>query len=169
MKRASYAMVFGITVLALGAGGLLAFRRLEAEAEAARLANINLAPAVDQTTDTTPFVPIAQDSALYAALAGDDAKWRRIHARRYTLTELRARGNGTRSPREQMQDLVYEYRRSGQHGRAIAALEKWVDRNPRDHDSLLMLARMLNEYGRKDAAVERYRQLLAMKQGGFAE
>ena len=36
MKRASYVMVFGITVLALGAGGLLAFRRLEAEAEAAR-------------------------------------------------------------------------------------------------------------------------------------
>ena len=169
MRRASYALVFATTVMALGAGGLLAFRRLEAEAEAARAANISLAPAVEEPADTAPFLPIAHDPEAYAKYAAEDATWRRTHARRYTLAELRARGDGTRSPRQQMQDLVYEYRRSGQQGRAIAALERWVDRNPRDQESLLMLARMLNENGRNAAAVERYRQLLAMKQRGLAE
>ena len=169
MKRVSYALIFSLAILGLGMGGLLAFRRLEADAEAARAASAALAAAPVEAPSSEPFVPIAHERADYAKYAAEDARWRERHAHQYTLRELRERGDGTRSPRELMQDRVFEYKRRGQHARAIADLERWVARNPRDQQSLLALARLLNETGRNADAVVRYRQLLSIKQRNAEE
>jgi Flp pilus assembly protein TadD len=74
------------------------------------------------------------------------------------------RGDGSRSPRELLQDRVYENTRRGNHAQAIADLERWVARHPNDERALLSLARLLNETGRNAEAVVRYRQLLDLKQ-----
>ena len=108
----------------------------------------------------TPAVPTAAD---YARFAKADSAWRQTYARRYTLAELRARGDGRRSARDSVQDRVFRYARSGQHARAIAELEGWVGGHPRDRELLLSLARLLAESGQNDAAIRRYRQLLALQ------
>jgi hypothetical protein len=164
MKRASYACVFSFAVLTLSIGGLMAFRRLEAETEAAHAASVARAVMPAHKPSPKPFVPITPDPAEYEKYAAEDARWRRENARPYTLAELRARGDGTRSPREQMHDRVFEYQRRGQRARAIAELERWVTRNPRDPQAMLTLARLLNESGREGDAVLRYRQLLVMQE-----
>jgi Flp pilus assembly protein TadD len=61
-----------------------------------------------------------------------------------------------------MQDRVYLFTKHGDRAAAIAELEKWTRSNPRDGASLLALARLLNEAGRTDEAVARYRQVLAL-------
>jgi len=101
---------------------------------------------------------VANFADIYAA----DAAWRATNAREYSLAELRKRGDGRRSAREAMQDRVFSAQRAGNRGRAIAELERWVARNPRDADALLSLARLLNESGRKSESVARYRQALAV-------
>ena|SRR5688572_6287056 len=169
MKRASYAAVFSLAILGLSGGGVMAFRRLEADAAAARAASVALAATPVEPPRSGEFVPVAREPAEYARYAAEDARWRARHARPYTLRELRERGDGTRSPRQLMQDRVYEYTRRGQDARAVAELERWVARNPTDQQTLLELARLLNETGRNDAAVARYRQLLVLKQRNAEE
>src|SRR5262245_9640008 len=115
MRRASYAAAFGLAVFGLGTGGFMAFRRLEVETQAARAATVELAPAPEDTAPLPPFVPIAQNPREYAKYEAEDAQWRQLNARYYSLLELRVRGDGTRNPREMVEDKVYELKRRGQY------------------------------------------------------
>jgi hypothetical protein len=152
-------------VVALTASGIAVFRRVDALARAERAAAARAEQwPMERVTEDRPFQPIEPDSADYAAFAAEDAEWRRSKARPYTLSELRARGDGTRSPRQALQDRVYERTRRGDRAAAIAELERWVSRHPRDQDALLWLARLLSETGRSDDAILRYRQLLSSQQ-----
>ena len=162
MNRAWYACIFALAVAALSVGGLFAFRRLETTANAAALAEE--APSPDMLTPARPFVPIMGDPSEYARFEAEDAAWRRRDARQYSLAELRARGDGKRTPQELLQDRVYAYTRRGDRAGAINELERWVANHPSDQRALLSLARLLNETGRNDEAVARYRQLLEIKQ-----
>ena len=164
MKHAWYGLYFSLAVFGLGCGGLFAFRRLENEAQAAQAATARLTNPREMAAAHKPFVPIARDSDDYAQFAAEDAAWRRQHARQYTLSELRARGDGTRSPREKLDDRVYAHMRAGKKAAAITELERWVAAHPTDQRALLNLARLLNETGRDAEAVTRYRQLLRLKQ-----
>ena len=101
----------------------------------------------------------------FAELYASDEAWRLAHARQYTLAELRARGDGRRTPRQQMQDRVFSSTRAGNRSAAIRELEHWVRSNPRDADALLWLARLLNESGRNAESVRRYRQALGVVSG----
>jgi len=98
----------------------------------------------------------------FADVQAADAAWRLANAREYSLAELRKRGDGRRTAREAMQDRVFSAQRTGNRGRAITELERWVRANPRDADALLSLARLLNESGRSEESVKRYRQVLAV-------
>jgi Flp pilus assembly protein TadD len=59
--------------------------------------------------------------------------------------------------------VVFELVRRGDRRQAILVLEHWVGANPTDRDLLLSLARLLNEAGRSDDAIKRYRQILALR------
>jgi DNA-binding SARP family transcriptional activator len=61
-----------------------------------------------------------------------------------------------------MQDRVFKSTRRGDRAAAITELEQWVRAHPRDEESLLSLARLLNETGRTGDAVARYREILAL-------
>jgi Flp pilus assembly protein TadD len=63
-----------------------------------------------------------------------------------------------------MQDRVYNLTRRGDRDGAIGQLERWVGAHPRDAESLLALARLLNEAGRTNDAVVRYREILALRE-----
>lgn len=157
-----YALVFLLAALALTAGTVAAFTHISS----ASLAGTSEPPArpvadtVPATGAATPVIPTAADFARYAAA---DRVWRERHAKQYTIAELRARGNGKRSAREAMQDRVYLLTKRGERALAITTLEQWVQAHPRDQASLLSLARLLNEAGRTDEAVDRYRQVLALR------
>jgi tetratricopeptide (TPR) repeat protein len=170
MMRTWYACFFALAVVALTAGGISAFRRLDSIARAAaQAASAAAAWPQDSTPALRSFIPIAPDPADYAKYEAEDAEWRRRNARQFSLSELRARGDGTRSPRQALQDRVYAYTRRGDQSRAIAELERWLAQHPSDEHALLWLARLLNETGRHDDAIARYRQLLAAKQGSERE
>jgi Flp pilus assembly protein TadD len=158
-----YALVFLLAALGLTAGAIATFAHISAVSLASADAP-NAGPVAD-TVETaaavTPAVPTAADFARYAAA---DRAWRERHARQYTIAELRARGDGKRSPREAMQDRVYNLTRRGDRAGAIAQLERWVSAHPRDAESLLSLARLLNEAGRTSDAVARYREILAIRE-----
>jgi thioredoxin-like negative regulator of GroEL len=169
MIRTWYACFFALAVVALTTGGIYAFRHLESIASAAPLAAGTVSLPEDSVSVEGKFDPIVPAPADYSAHAAADAAWRQRHAREFSLSELRARGDGTRTARQSLQDRVYEYTRQGDKARAIMELERWVARNPGDQDALLWLARLLNETGRNADAITRYRQLLDAKQRAGSE
>jgi Flp pilus assembly protein TadD len=160
-----YALLFAFAILALTVVAVATFDRISAGALAA-----SPPPAVSESpADTipaagvqTPVVPAHSD---YERFAEDDRAWRARHARPYSAAELRARGDGKRTARETMEDRVFEYTRRGERARAVAELERWVRAHPRDEQALLSLARLLNEIGRTEDALARYRQILALHGG----
>lgn len=162
MTRAWYAGFFTLAVLALGAGGLFAFRQIESMIAAARAASADVAWPQNGNPVSRPFVPIVPSPDEYARYDDVDADWRERNARQFTLSELRARGDGRRTPQDSLFDRVYEYTRRGDRAQAITELERWVARNPGDEQVLLTLARLLNETGRNADAITRYRELLAL-------
>src|SRR5688500_7144784 len=163
MIRAWYACFFTLAVLALCAGGLFAFRRLESDANAATARAAYVQPR-DSAALKRKFVPIAPDPGEYDRFAAEDAAWRKRNARQYTVSELRVRGDGKRSEQDLLHDRVYEHTRRGNYARAIVELEQWLNRHPSDQRALLSVARLLNETGRNSEAIVRYRQLLEVKQ-----
>ena len=158
--RARYGVVLvGMTML-LTAGAVFAFVQIGALPERTPAPTAPwLAP-----PDSTPSSPILPDAADYERFAEDDRRWRAEHAREYTIAEIRARGDGRRSPREAMQDRVFTLVQRGNRTQAIAELERWVDGHATDGDALLWLARLLNEDGQREASLRRYRQLMALQQ-----
>lgn len=107
----------------------------------------------------------AEPPPSFSEVFAADEAWRAANAKPYTLAELRARGDGRRTPRQQMQDRVFASTRAGNSSAAIRELERWVRSNPRDADALLWLARLLNESGRSGESVRRYRQALSLVGG----
>ena len=155
-----YALAFVLVVVGLTAAAVATFVHISS------VSIVAAAPGAGPVADTvtrpeveTPAVPTAAD---YARYADADRLWRERNARQYTIAELRARGNGKRTPREAMQDHVFALTRRGDRPGAIAELERWVRGHPRDEESLLSLARLLNEVGRTSDAVSRYREILAL-------
>ena len=158
-----YAVAFGLSALALTLGTVVSFRQISRNAIAR---DSLILPAADTLGGDAIVAPVMPSRAEYARFDSVDRAWRAEHAHAYTLAELRARGDGRRTPRELMEDRVYDYTRRGARAQAIAELERWVRSNPRDRDAVLSLARLLNESGRTNEAIARYRQLLGTHAGG---
>jgi hypothetical protein len=157
MRYSRYTWSFAGAVIVLTLAALASFRAISALALGAPTDARLSWPA-----DTLSAAPTAA-APSYAALAALDEDWRRQNARQYTLSELRARGDGRRTPRQALQDRVYAHTRRGDRGAAIRELERWVASHRNDGDALLWLARLLNEAGRKGESVRRYRQALALE------
>lgn len=155
-----YALAFLLVVVSLTVAAIATFVHISSVSIVAAAPGAGpVADSVPRPEVETPPVPTAADYARYAEA---DRLWRERNARQYTIAELRARGNGRRTPREAMQDSVFELTRRGNRSGAIAQLERWVRGHPRDEQSLLSLARLLNEVGRTGDAVSRYREILAL-------
>src|SRR5258705_166461 len=162
MKRFRYSFLFAGLSAALTIAALASYRAISP------IATGRDAPSLTWPDDTLPTREarlVAVPARAYAALAAADSSWRAQYAREYTLDELRARGDGRRTPRQAMQDRVYRYTRAGNRARAIGELERWLESNPRDADALLSLARLLNEAGRSKEAIPRSRQLPPLPAG----
>ena len=157
MISARYPFVFLAAVIVLTAATLVSYGRIGGTAALSK--TFGRWPG-DSTPEHPPLtIPTRAD---YERFAASDSAWRAQNARQYTVAELRARGDGTRSDREILDDRVYTMTRRGDSMGAIRALEQWVARHPRDKGALLTLARLLRENGRTEAAVARYRQLLSL-------
>jgi hypothetical protein len=162
-----YPILFLVLAAALTLGALATFDRIERAASARAAAGLPRFPSGDTLPTAPAMSPIMPTRADYAGFAAADSAWRAEHARAYSIAELRKRGDGRRTARELMQDRVFEYSKRGRRGAAIAELERWVASHRRDSGALLSLARLLNENGQVDAAIIRYRQVLAL--GGAVE
>ena len=159
-----YAIAFLLAALGLTAAAVATFVHISSVSMiAAAPTSAPVADTVPSSEVSTPVVPTAAD---YARYSDADRAWRERHAQRYSIAELRARGDGKRTPREAMQDRVFKLTRGGDRAAAIRELEAWVKAHPRDRESLLSLARLLNEVGRTSDAVVRYRQILALREHG---
>ena len=157
-----YALAFLLAAVCLTTGAIATFARISSTSIAAAT-QPSAPPAADTVPTAEVLTPVAPTAADYARYADADKAWRERHARQYTIAELRARGDGRRTPREAMQDRVFKLTRRGDHAAAILELERWVSGHRRDEGSLLDLARLLNETGRTSDAVTRYREILALR------
>lgn len=158
MKLSRYTIGFAGVVFFLTGTALMSYREISATIVTAE------APAVQWISDSAAVPARALGRGTmptYDAVAARDAAWLRVHARPYSLTEIRARGDGQRSPRQRLQDRVYAHSKAGRADDAIRELERWTRDNPRDSEAIVWLARLLNETGRRDDSVRRYRQALA--------
>jgi tetratricopeptide repeat protein len=157
MSRARYPLLFTMSVVVLTAATLVSYGRIGGLTRSAKTTG-------RWPGDSAPEHPplVIPTRADYERFAASDSAWRAQNARQYSLAELRARGDGTRSDRELLEDRVYLLTKRGDTNGAVSALERWVTRHPRDKSALLSLARLLREAGRTDAAVARYRQILAL-------
>jgi tetratricopeptide (TPR) repeat protein len=162
VTRLRYPAWFALAIVALTACAMFAFGRISqsALADAARQSAVPSA----RRAPAPPFVRATPDAL--ASFAEEDSVWRAGHARPLSLAELRVRGDGTRSPRQRMQDRVFAHMQRGERSRAVGELRQWMATHPRDEAALLSLARLLNETGRTDEAVQRYRQLLSLQERG---
>ena len=159
MNHLRYAFSLALAIVALTVVAVLTFGR------------ISSATISDSAAASVDTVVMAEHSAVAAVdtaairqrLAAEDRAWRERNARPVTVAELRQRGDGTRTPRQALDDRVFRYTQQGNRAAAIDELERWVKVNPRDEDALLSLARLLKEEGRTDASIARYRQLLALQ------
>src|SRR4051812_21179533 len=156
-----YALAFLFAAVALTVGAIATFVHIST-VSLVSAQPAGAAPVADTVPAGEVATPLTPTSSDYARYADADRAWRERHARQYTIAELRARGDGRRTPREAMQDRVFKLTRRGDRSAAIAELEQWVRGHPRDEESLLALARLLNEVGRTSDAVARYREILAL-------
>lgn len=158
-----YAAIFLVAALTLTLGALATFDHIESASRANAVAAQPMFPLGD-TLEPAPGVasPVIPTHADYAAFDAADSAWRAANAHRYSIADLERRGDGKRTARDLMQDRVFAFTKRGQRHSAIAELERWVAKHPRDSGALLSLARLLNADGQTDAAIVRYRQVLAL-------
>jgi tetratricopeptide (TPR) repeat protein len=168
-RRAPYALLFGLAIIVLLTGAVSTFRVIGASALRSMAADSAAAAMMSWPGDAHDVsradAPIVPDRAAYDRFAAEDSAWRARNARVVSVSELRARGDGKRTPRETMQDRVYRFQRSGRRESAVGELERWVGDHPRDEEALLSLARLLRETGRTDEALRRYRDALTLHSG----
>jgi tetratricopeptide (TPR) repeat protein len=168
-RRAPYAVLFGLAIVVLLTGAVSTFRVIGASALrtiAADSAAAAMASWPGDSQDVSrPAVPVVPSRAAYQRFTAEDSAWRARNAPVLSVKELRARGDGKRTPREAMQDRVYRLQRAGRREPAIGELERWVRDHPRDEEAVLSLARLLREAGRTDDALRRYRDALALHSG----
>jgi Flp pilus assembly protein TadD len=162
MKLSRYTWWFSAMVILLTISALATYR----EISAASLWSRNEPIAWIEDSAGIALARASGPSPSFSDVFAADEAWRQENARQYTLAELRARGDGRRTARQQMQDRVFASSRAGNRSGAIRELERWVRSNPRDADALLWLARLLNESGRSAESVRRYRQALGAVRGG---
>lgn len=156
MNRIRYPLLFIASVILLTAATVISYGRIGATVT--RDNAPKRWPGNQQPEHAQVSIPTRADYARYAA---DDSAWRVQNARQYSVDELRARGDGTRSDKEILEDRVYTLTRRGDRRGAVVALESWVRSHPHDRSALLSLARLLRETGNTNAAIARYRQLLS--------
>lgn len=163
MKRSRYSWWFAVVATALTITALTAYREINADT---LKPSQPIAWIEDSVGVAIERAVAASASPAWSEVYASDDAWRAQHARYFSLGEVRARGDGRRSPRQQMQDRVFARTRAGERGAAIRELERWVRSNPRDADALLWLARLHNEAGSRNESVRRYRQALGVVGGG---
>ena len=157
-----YALLFAAAAILLTLGALATFDHISTSLTASATTGLPPLPRADTLPSARVASPLVPTAADYARFADADRAWRDSAARRYSVAELRQRGDGRRTPRDLMQDRVFNDTRRGDRAGAVAELERWVARHPRDAKALVSLARLLNETGRADDAIARYRQALAV-------
>lgn len=154
------ALAMGSLVL-LGTVGFIGLR----QAMAPPVRAVPLSESTDSFAVRHPEL-IRPSASVYGRFASEDAAWRAEHARPPRAMEGTAAGGVWRpSARQVLDDRVYELMKAGRLDEAIDLLTAWVDRNPTDREELLKLARLLNQAGRSEEALPRYRQLLALEEG----
>ena len=169
-RRTPYALRAMLAMLALIAAASAGFVALQAAME----------PKRGEAPPATPRSPdfavrdawlIRPDSAAYAMFAEEDAKWRQRNAvpsaaiaQRERLT-IASGGEWRPSPRQSLNDRVWTLVQANRLAEAIDVLTNWVERHPGDREALLNLARLLNQAGRSEEAIPRYRELLALEEG----
>src|ERR1700737_1666846 len=135
-RRAPYALMFAIAIVLLLTGAVTTFRAIGASALRTMAADSAAAAIpswpVDSSSVSHTDAPVLPSRADYDRFAAEDRAWRERHARVLSVKELRARGDGRRTPREMMEDRVYRFQRAGQRDRAIAERTQWGPARPRD-------------------------------------
>ena len=164
MRALRYPLAFVLVIIALTVATLVAYDRISETSLSLAAPSAAVAADPEDSEPAPRFAPAGP--ADYEAFNDEDNAWRARNAQPFTLAALRARGDGRRTLRQLMQDRVFRHTQRGQRGQAIAELQRWVVSNPGDQAAILSLARLLNETGRTDDAVKRYRQLLALQERG---
>lgn len=160
-----YELSFALCIVVLTAAALATFNHISGPNDPVPV-DATSKPSADTLPTPGVVTPAAPTKADYARYADADQVWRESFAHQYTIAELRDHGDGRRTPRDSVQDRAYKFVQNGQRRLAITELERWVKTHPGDGDALLSLARLLNEEGRSDDAIGRYRQLLALHPRG---
>lgn len=160
-RSARYATALVLTVGLLAAGAAYAFRTLYAAM--AQEHTRTRGEGADRFVVSNPAA-VRPPASAYDVFAHDDAIWRARNAPRVTWWSLE---EGPyvwhKPPRQVVTDSAYELTRTGHLREAAAVLDAWLDAHPADGDLLLDAARLHNSSGETNAAVLRYRQLLALR------
>ena len=120
MSRARYPLLFTMSVIVLTAATLVSYGRIGGVARSAKTTG-------RWPGDSAPEHPplVIPTRADYERFAAPDSAWRAQNARQYSVAELRARGDGTRSDREVLDDRVYLLTKRGDTRGAVSTLERW--------------------------------------------
>ena len=161
MIRDRYAALFSIGIVILTTGAAYAYSQLGVTPKRAPLV---LPPSSGEPVRVGIDRSIAPTPADYRQFANTDAAWRRQNARLLTLEQYRARGDYRTPERQALDDRVFALTRRGENTKAIAELERWVAKHPRDTEAILALARLTNQVGRNEESARWYRELLAIKE-----
>jgi tetratricopeptide (TPR) repeat protein len=156
-----YGLAVAIAAVVLPVAAILAFLSLDAP-PATSAAPLPRADPRDQSFIVRRADEIRPSRDAYRRFSQADSVWRdRERAALRTATSTGAVWQP--SARQQVRDRAYLLARRGELAAAIAVLEAWVNRHPEDRESILDLARLLNQAGRYDASIARYRQLIARR------
>jgi Flp pilus assembly protein TadD len=154
-------MAVAIAAVVLPVAAILAFLSLDRPG-VTPAASLPRADPRDQAFVVRRAEEIRASRDAYRRFAQADSLWRARE--RTALRTATSTGAVWRpSARQQARDRAYLLTRRGELTAAIGVLEAWVNRHPEDRESVLDLARLLNQAGRYDASIVRYRQLIARR------
>lgn len=158
--RTRYEIAFALTALGLAGAALFAFSRIGPAARAPEPTRPWARPLTAIAREGTESRlsgarAIAATDADYRRFEAEDADWRRRHAQLPDLFVLKRRA---------LEERVFLLNTSGRRGAAIAELERWTSHYPSDRQAVLWLARLLNEAGRTNESLAKYRELLSVSE-----